>query len=373
MSGNIVIVDNSEIGDRNVSQLYNDTLNASLRWVRCHKNLGHGGQPIHEVASTPLLGWSMSWIIPAIMAYTDGCDFVYKEQDCLAFGDWLSEIRRGKFAVGRSQTMPCEQSLFFLRHDFILEFIRLYMAISEHDCVVVTEDKFRRIINDLQTDEVGFHDLPGGRDRPLPLKAPAWYAQRITAEDMVQICKVSVIGVQGWFDFANIYRRMVAEVRDGGTIIELGVWKGKSLCYLADCARRSGKNINIIGIDSFSHEQWDGYAAIQRIDRELGESRTVEQQCRDNLSRFDLNNVRLIQSDCIEAASLFDDGSVDFVFLDDNHVFDHVKRELQAWLPKMRRPTWIAGHDYNGETRQGVDSIMPNAVADGNSWTARLE
>lgn len=372
VSNNIVIVNNSELGQHDIADSFRNTLCIGLRWIKCNRNLGNASTPIGQCAGTPLLGWSMSWIQSALVAYADGCDFVYKEQDCLAFGDWLPAIRKGRFATGRNDHMPCEQSLFYLRHDTILEFVRAYMELPQHDVQMSTEEKFYRVMAGL--DGCGFHDLPGGRNRPLPMNAPAWYAQRITPDEMGQIAELSILNVQGWFDFAHIYRRMVDEVRDGGTIIELGVWKGKSLCYLADCARRSGKNIRIIGIDSFKHDQWDGYSTIQRMDREKGELRSVEQQCRDNLARLGLlERVEIVKSDCIEAAKLFADGSVDFLFVDDNHESEHVKRELPAWLPKMRLPTWMAGHDYNGETKAAVDSVFPHAVADGNSWIAKLE
>jgi len=50
----------------------------------------------------------------------------------------------------------------------------------------------------------------------------------------------------------------------------------------------------------------------------------------------------LIISDSADAAKYFD--KVDFVFIDAAHDYDSVKRDIEAWLPKVTGV--IAGHDY---------------------------
>lgn len=178
--GNIVVTDNSQAFFA-TSQDY-----VSARSVRILKNLGHACWPMAQTAKTPLLGWSISWMIPALLAYSEGCDFVYKEQDCLAFGDWLPVITPNGLAqmtIGRHSTMPCEQSLFYIRHGFILPFLRDYMLLGMHDAVMVTEEKFRRI-KDSYGDAITFHDLPGGRNRPMPDLSKPFYLQKITSNEM---------------------------------------------------------------------------------------------------------------------------------------------------------------------------------------------
>ncbi len=180
--------------------------------------------------------------------------------------------------------------------------------------------------------------------------------------------------IQGWFDFQNIYDRMAEEVPDGGTIIELGVWKGKSLIYLAQAVKKTGKKVLVVGIDSFKHADWDGYSTIQRLDREKGEQRTVAQQCRDNIKAAGVADcVKIIEADSIAAAKLFADDYVDFIFIDDTHTDDHIKAEIAAWLPKMKRPTWIGGHDYPGGISVGVAHHFPHVWRDGSSWIAELK
>ncbi len=174
VSRNIVVVDNSTKG-----------FATGLRDVRIFNNLGHiaDGDP-----NLRLLGWSMSWIIPATIAYSDGCDFVYKEQDCLAFGDWLPEIRRpsARMTFGTHKSMPCEQSLFWIQCEFIPEFISAYCGIPNPDAALLPEVKFAALEKEMQAIER--FAMPCGRDRPMTLsKDKPWYVQKITEPEYQQL------------------------------------------------------------------------------------------------------------------------------------------------------------------------------------------
>ena len=51
------------------------------------------------------------------------------------------------------------------------------------------------------------------------------------------------------------------------------------------------------------------------------------------------------------------DGSIDFLFLDDDHTTPHVLEELAAWWPKVAPGGWMAGHDYDWPSvREAVHS-----------------
>ena len=56
--------------------------------------------------------------------------------------------------------------------------------------------------------------------------------------------------------------------------------------------------------------------------------------------------VELIKSDSSAAASFFENESLDFVFIDGNHWYDYVKKDIEAWLPKIKKGGMISGHDY---------------------------
>ena len=56
--------------------------------------------------------------------------------------------------------------------------------------------------------------------------------------------------------------------------------------------------------------------------------------------------VAVLRMDSVEAAEQVPDGSVDFVYLDGDHSFQGVMRDLNAWLRKVKSGGVIAGHDY---------------------------
>ena len=59
-----------------------------------------------------------------------------------------------------------------------------------------------------------------------------------------------------------------------------------------------------------------------------------------------------------DAAELFEDGTIDFIYIDGNHQYDFVKRDLELYVPKIKPGGIIAGHDYKGPTTPGVTKAV---------------
>jgi len=57
-------------------------------------------------------------------------------------------------------------------------------------------------------------------------------------------------------------------------------------------------------------------------------------------------NVKLVRKYSMDAAKDFEDGSLDFVFIDGNHSLPFVMDDICAWTPKVRKGGIVAGHDY---------------------------
>lgn len=70
------------------------------------------------------------------------------------------------------------------------------------------------------------------------------------------------------------------------------------------------------------------------------------------------DNVTLWRSFSDEAASNFEDLSLAFVYVDGNHYFEYVLRDLELYWPKLRPGGIMAGHDYSNAFDKGV----PRAV-----------
>ncbi|MGH7137350.1 MAG: class I SAM-dependent methyltransferase, partial [Pirellulales bacterium] len=55
-----------------------------------------------------------------------------------------------------------------------------------------------------------------------------------------------------------------------------------------------------------------------------------------------------------EAATCFEDGSLDFVYIDAAHAYEAVREDLRLWYPKVRSQGIFAGHDFlDGDRPEG--------------------
>ena len=72
---------------------------------------------------------------------------------------------------------------------------------------------------------------------------------------------------------------------------------------------------------------------------------------------------KILKMDSVEAAQHVKDDSLDFVFIDGDHSYVGTKRDIKAWLPKVKEGGWICGHDYDnqntlGDVKSAVDEMF---------------
>jgi hypothetical protein len=149
--------------------------------------------------------------------------------------------------------------------------------------------------------------------------------------------------IPGWFDFARIYEDITARARDGAVFVEVGAYLGRSTIYLASCIKRSGKRIRLYAVD-----RWDGWVYDDCPARApLPETEDVFRHFIGNVRCAGVEEVIYpLKMPSEQAADLFEDGTLDFVFLDADHAYEAVCRDLEAWFPKVKRRGVLGGHDY---------------------------
>lgn len=146
--------------------------------------------------------------------------------------------------------------------------------------------------------------------------------------------------VPGYFDFPDVYREAIAWIPDGGTFVEVGSWQGQSLAFLLVEAHNSNKRLKVYGCDHFRGSVNDG-PLIQEASL-----KSVVAHCAHNLRRA-AYPFSLIHAESTVGATFFADESIDYLFIDAGHMYDEVKSDLAAWLPKVKRGGIAAGHDFN--------------------------
>jgi hypothetical protein len=160
------------------------------KWVDLTQNIGHVSHMISGIRNQKYCGWTISTLIGALIAYNCDSDMIYKEQDCLCFGSWVDAIyqkaqqENSKMIFGSSDLMIIEQSLVWVKYDYLLDYIKWMLDMPESDGIVLPEAKYKRI---MEAGNAHFLPFGVGRNRPLPLHEKTWYAQKFTAEELEQV------------------------------------------------------------------------------------------------------------------------------------------------------------------------------------------
>lgn len=168
--------------------------------------------------------------------------------------------------------------------------------------------------------------------------------------------------IQGWFDFQSIYDQAANNIPENGIAVEIGTWKGRSAIYLADRIKQANKNATLFCIDS-----WSGIVDHPfPMPLSLGAFREFQENV---LACGHAEMIIPVISNSINATTIFPDRSIDFVFLDASHDYASVKRDIIAWLPKVRLGGTMAGHDYYHDTvRKALEETIRDVSIGGACW-----
>jgi predicted O-methyltransferase YrrM len=142
-----------------------------------------------------------------------------------------------------------------------------------------------------------------------------------------------------WFDYSDLYLSFIHKLTDGSHIIEVGSWKGKSAAFLAVEIINSKKNIKFDCIDT-----WLGEESYYQEDEHVKQKKLYELF----LSNIEpvKHVIRPIRLTSAAASKLYQDGSIDIIFIDACHDYESVKEDILYWLPKVKTNGILAGHDY---------------------------
>ena len=109
---------------------------------------------------------------------------------------------------------------------------------------------------------------------------------------------------------------------------------------------------------------------------EIGEAELIAEGER----RFDefaskYKNVKKIKGDSVSSSTLFEDNSLDFVYIDAYNEYSQVVAEIKAWLPKIKKSGYIGGHDVcMHQVRNAVVDTLGDVFEsfEDTSWLVKL-
>tara|TARA_R110001583_G_scaffold88603_1_gene229615 strand:+ start:7135 stop:7959 length:825 start_codon:yes stop_codon:yes gene_type:complete len=149
------------------------------------------------------------------------------------------------------------------------------------------------------------------------------------------------------FTYPLLYSSIVraSKNKSNYNFVEIGTFKGKSAYYMATEIKyhmliNSNKyKINFDTVDTFEgSEEHKEYLKNENISLH----KTTKKQL-EPLKDY----VNIIKSDSVKNSSRYKDESLDFVFVDGDHSYDGVNRDINAYWKKLRIGGVMAGHDYD--------------------------
>jgi hypothetical protein len=144
----------------------------------------------------------------------------------------------------------------------------------------------------------------------------------------------------------------------GPSVCEVGSWAGRSAILMA----RAGATVTCV--DTWEGSKNDNGTAS--YDRTHGTPLEVFLKNTEGLA------ITPVCARSPEAASRFQDGEFDIVYIDAEHDYASVKADIEAWRPKARH--WLAGHDYHSfpEVARAVKDCGLVPQVQGNVWIAGI-
>uniref|UniRef100_A0A6M3IRM9 Putative methyltransferase n=1 Tax=viral metagenome TaxID=1070528 RepID=A0A6M3IRM9_9ZZZZ len=146
---------------------------------------------------------------------------------------------------------------------------------------------------------------------------------------------------------------------------KVGAEIGVSLGYNLELYLKAG--FKMYGIDQWEDYEDEKYRPINALSKKGIVTETFDDVYKLAIERLSpYSNCILIKKKSMDALVDVPDRSLDFVYIDGNHMYGYVAMDLMQWAKKVRKGGIIAGHDYydikgsrsNRGVRYAVDGFM---------------
>jgi hypothetical protein len=133
---------------------------------------------------------------------------------------------------------------------------------------------------------------------------------------------------------------------------EIGVERG----YFSELLCKENPDMKLYCIDKW--KVYKGYRDHTRQEK-------LDRYCEESKKRLSKYNCEIIKDWSMDAVKKFKDESLDFVFIDGNHDFQHCTNDIAEWTKKVRKGGIVSGHDYV-RGRSSIECHVKEVVG---AWT----
>lgn len=164
--------------------------------------------------------------------------------------------------------------------------------------------------------------------------------------------------------------RMLSALLERGVCAEIGTWKGDFAAVILEHRRPQ----RLYLVDPWEHRAEGDYAEASYGGRMEGGQQALDAMHESVASRFAAEiasgQVEIVRRRSTDAAATLADESLDWVYIDGDHSYDGVKRDLDAYFGKVKPGGLLAGDDYGHEgswfgdgVKRAVDEFAPRCAA----------
>ena len=176
--------------------------------------------------------------------------------------------------------------------------------------------------------------------------------------------------IQGWFNCPTLYKKIADNAQPNDILVEVGCWRGKSSSYMAECLKEQNKN----NVEFYCVDHWKGnpHEEVHQNDPSVIND-TLYNEFLDNMKPLD-GFFQPLRKSSTEAAYMFEDNSISFVYIDAGHEYYEVKSDIDAWLPKVKKGGIIAGDDlHSNHIKKAVrDVFREYSTENSQTWVCYI-
>lgn len=157
-------------------------------------------------------------------------------------------------------------------------------------------------------------------------------------EKVVSLDEISILGLTP--AIKNLGQNLIG--------CEIGVRQGYSMRYLFD---HIDELSYMYGIDPWvPYNDWSGEVTKELVDQWKKDAYQILAQYK--------SKIKIAQMTSEKASRYITPRSLDFIFIDGDHTYENVLRDLKLYYPKMKNGAIFGGHDYSLKSvRMAVDNF----------------
>ena len=146
----------------------------------------------------------------------------------------------------------------------------------------------------------------------------------------------------------GLYKMVKKYFNEDFVVAEVGSFEGASTLLFALFAKQ------VHSIDPYLTGSAEEQASGIFDDFNLKAEQTFVDRCKS----YSYNNIIKIRKTSMEACPDFATGSLDCVYIDGEHNYEHINNDITNWYPKLKKGGILSGHDYDPHHSATIHSVL---------------